>query len=187
MSIPQYRKLAKEGFLKRFEELELGLKHSFDKIECLQEYDESGDESFDAFRSGHLKKSIDLLALDREEDWMKRTLGLVDKGVRFRRLRVVDTPITDYTRWEFESYKNSSDFGEEIRAVWRKDVEHLSLSDFTIFDGKILIEHKYDDLGVSVNDCETEDEGYIKKRLENYEEAWSLAEDFTLFREEAGF
>lgn len=80
--------------------------------------------------------------------WQERLKLLIPKGVRMRRVHVVELPLTEYIRWEMESYKRNSEFGEEIRLVEREHVpEDVPDTDFWLFDEETVVLMHYTEEG----------------------------------------
>lgn len=80
--------------------------------------------------------------------WQERLKLLIPKGVRMRRVHVVELPLTEYVRWELESYRRNVKFGEEIRLVERERVpEGTPNIDFWLFDETTVVLMHYTDEG----------------------------------------
>lgn len=121
------------------------------KVERRQSYQEPGNPSYEALVAGDWERAIALAAHTHDED--KQTYAeLRDKGVEFLRLRVVDPPLTEYLRWEFEHYKITNELGEDIRIVRLPDIAELDdsmgLSDFLLFDHNAVMVHDYGTDGI---------------------------------------
>lgn len=80
--------------------------------------------------------------------WQERLTTLIPRGVRMRRVHVVDLPLSEYVRWEMESYARNAKFGEEIRILPRRQAP-LTLPDidFWLFDERAVALMHYDDEG----------------------------------------
>jgi hypothetical protein len=121
------------------------------KVERRQSYQEPGNPSYEALLAGDWERAVALAAHTHDED--KQTYAeLREKGVEFLRLRILDFPITDYLRWEFEHYKVTSALGEDIRIVRLSDITELDarvgLSDFLLFDHDAVMIHDYGTDGI---------------------------------------
>ncbi|TDD88376.1 hypothetical protein E1298_15135 [Actinomadura rubrisoli] len=72
-------------------------------------------------------------------DW-SRWIGLVgaarERGVTFRRLRIVSEPVSDYIRWEHAISYGNVDAGEDLRWLPRSRAYDLTLpgADLWLFD-----------------------------------------------------
>ena len=71
-------------------------------------------------------------------------------GKRWARTRVLDTPLTEYQRYQLTSYGESQAVGDEVRVACRGDVGDVG-EDFWLFDADTGNEHAalmhYDDQG----------------------------------------
>ena len=71
-----------------------------------------------------------------------------EKGIKFRRVHIVDLPLTSYMQYELESYQISAELGEEIRIISMDTINNLefpiNLQDYLMFDEKIVVLHFYD-------------------------------------------
>lgn len=75
----------------------------------------------------------------RTSPWLARIAVTTVTGKRWQRVRVIQEPLTEYTRYEMASYVESQAAGEEIRIVRRKDASVLAHSaalrtDFWLMD-----------------------------------------------------
>lgn len=78
--------------------------------------------------------------------WQERLKLLIPKGVRMRRVHVVELPLSEYIRWEMESYARNAEFGEEIRILpMRQAALALLDTDFWLFDERSVVLMHYDD------------------------------------------
>ena len=83
-------------------------------------------------------------------DWYKETQKLKDRGVLFTRIHVVTSPMTDYIKFEMESYKVSEQHGEEIYLIDRKEfaaiepIEGVQRADFLVFDSDNVVINKFE-------------------------------------------
>ncbi|WP_240487264.1 DUF6879 family protein [Actinomadura flavalba] len=74
------------------------------------------------------------------DGWIELVGGAVKRGVRFRRLRIVSEPVSDYIRWEHAiSYGNVA-AGEELRWLPRHlafDLPH-PVADYFMYDQRLV-------------------------------------------------
>ncbi|MFE9664478.1 DUF6879 family protein [Streptomyces sp. NPDC005955] len=98
------------------------------KIERGQTFKEQGSPSWEAFARGDWPGALRLIEAERDsvaayfQDAARRDLV-------FRRLRIVEFPVTPYLQWEMHSFRLRSQLGEEIRVLdareiteWERDV-----------------------------------------------------------------
>lgn len=105
--------------------------HSAYRLEALPSYAVSEeDESYRAFRKGTPRPERSV----RTSPWMRRIAITTAAGKSWSRTRVIDTPLTDYQRWQIPAYLESQAVGEQISIVYRSDLEVAPPSDFWLFD-----------------------------------------------------
>lgn len=69
----------------------------------------------------------------RTSPWMRRIAVTTAAGKTWSRTRVLDTPLTDYQRFQMPAYLESQAVGEQIRIVRRGEVDDTR-PDFWLFD-----------------------------------------------------
>ncbi|MEV0621621.1 DUF6879 family protein [Nonomuraea sp. NPDC050404] len=146
------------------------------RLEVRQSYKVAGEEArLAAWRAG----------LDWPADvtpWQERVKLLVSKGVRMRRVHVIEPPITEYVRWEMEAYERNATFGEEIRLVERERVpEGMPDTDFWLFDETLVVLMRYSADGVLIERelCEGNAQAYVLAR----DLIWQAARPLALWRD----
>nr|VFJ96491.1 MAG: hypothetical protein BECKH772B_GA0070898_1009215 [Candidatus Kentron sp. H]VFK02427.1 MAG: hypothetical protein BECKH772C_GA0070978_1009015 [Candidatus Kentron sp. H]VFK04039.1 MAG: hypothetical protein BECKH772A_GA0070896_103752 [Candidatus Kentron sp. H] len=117
------------------------------KLETRQTYREPGNASYEAMLRGDLDLSLQLLPEIRKEDDELYDF-LRQKKVDFIRCRSVIRPLSEYLKWEIESYKLNETKGERI---YFSDHSELFVSyaqhDFMAFDRFGAMIHDYDEAG----------------------------------------
>ncbi|MFD2356718.1 DUF6879 family protein [Nonomuraea ferruginea] len=133
------------------------LRRSWVKVECLQEYDESGFSAYDAFRNGDYDEAARRV---REMVLGQRELygHAVEHGIAMTRIRVCELPLSPYLEhYEFAAYLADIECGEEIRLVEAVDVRPLldetGISDFVLFDRERVIALIYDKRSASLREA----------------------------------
>jgi hypothetical protein len=141
-----------ETFFSKFTPLMESTTTSVVKLESRQDYQEPGNPSFEALKSGDERSAIDKLWETRHSADRENCVSMCRKGISWTRIRLVERPLTDYTRWELHSYDISVRYGERILIVDITGQPASSpirrLSDFLIFDGKAVMAHDYDSSGL---------------------------------------
>lgn len=102
------------------------------RLEQLPAYNVGGAEAerIEAWRRGEPRPERSV----RTSPWLARiATSTVLDGKRWSRVRVVDEPMTDYQRYQLESYRESQAAGEEIVIARRSDIP-TSWTDFWLFD-----------------------------------------------------
>lgn len=85
--------------------------HTAFRIETRQEYGiHAEDPSLAAFRNGTARPERSV----RTSPWLSRIAADTIAGKRWGRVRLVEWPLTEYTRWELHSYVESQAAGERI-------------------------------------------------------------------------
>jgi hypothetical protein len=80
-------------------------------------------------------------------DWYDMVREAKAAGRRFRRVRVVTLPLTDYSRYGLWSSQFNNDAGEDIRYLPRDKAEAIGLPhhDYWLFDSTKLLHMHFDD------------------------------------------
>lgn len=92
-----------------------------DRLETLQHYAVPADDpSLTAFRTAAPRP----IASVRTSPWLARMAAGVMNGKRWRRVRLVEWPLTEYTRWELLAYVESQACGEEIHLLNRDRLDY---------------------------------------------------------------
>jgi len=108
--------------------------HSVFRLEARQAYAvPTDDASLTAFQEGRPRPERSV----RTSPWLARIAATTAAGVAWSRVRVVDRPLTEYTRWELLAYVESQAVGEQISLVDLEIVDGtIDLrQDFWLFDG----------------------------------------------------
>lgn len=97
------------------------------RLEGLQAYAE--DDGFRAFRDGAARPERSV----RSSPWMRRIAVTTAVGKQWSRVRLVEYPLTEYTRYELVAYIESQAVGEQVALADRAESGDLGL-DFWLFD-----------------------------------------------------
>lgn len=80
--------------------------------------------------------------------WLTRVRAATAAGRRFARVRVVTTPVTEYTRFGLWFAQHTVGAGEDIRYLDREQAADLPNHDYWMFDSRVLTRmHFADDDG----------------------------------------
>jgi hypothetical protein len=86
------------------------------KLERMQFYDETGFPGWDAFAAGDWDRSMELYDEMRPE--LEAFFGRYrERGSRFCRIRVVETPLTPYLHWELHCLRIRAQCGATLYAT----------------------------------------------------------------------
>jgi len=96
------------------------------KIERLQAYDETGFPSWEAFVAGDWPAALALIEEERQgfAEFYRRFAA---RGAAFRRIRIVEAPISPYVQWEFQVLRLRAECGERCRVLDADRVAELEI------------------------------------------------------------
>lgn len=117
-------------------------KHTAFRLEVRDRYDSSSENAALAkFLAG---EGDDLPWL---QDWLAVIREATRRGRRFSRVRVVSTPLTDYSRFGVWCAQFTNGAGEDIRYLEREraDAAGLPGHDYWLFDSSMLIRMHFND------------------------------------------
>jgi hypothetical protein len=123
-----------------------GLRGVIWKLERSQNFREVNDPSWEAFRSGNWERALDLLEDDREA---VRTEARHNRrqGLKVKRVRVVERPLTPYVQWELYALRMLAEVGFELSVVPAAEIAALEtqrrLPEVVIIGGRVLYEVRY--------------------------------------------
>jgi hypothetical protein len=141
------------------------VKKEFFKLETLQIYEPT--PGLQEFQKGEIEKARRLMKEFLLSDPAYPYEMIKKQGIKFIRLHIIDLPLSNYLKFEIESYKISAQLGEQIFFIKRENLKDLNLTlelkDFLMFDEKIVIVHQYDPQGVWQSSYLIEDPEEIAK------------------------
>jgi Family of unknown function (DUF6879) len=122
-----------------------GFRQSAFRLELLQAYEVEAEKSdYADFLSGKIPTSCPACLVE----WCQEIEAASTEGRTFQRVRLIDFPITDYTRFEvIFGYRFTVQHGEDIRIIQRQDFESLVAplsKDFWLFDDNLCVILDYD-------------------------------------------
>jgi hypothetical protein len=81
------------------------------------------------------------------QGWLHMVREATDEGRRFARVRVVDLPMNDWSRYSYALAEHNIVAGEDIRYLARVNADALGLSDYDywLFDSSKLVRMHFDD------------------------------------------
>lgn len=130
--------------VERLQELYEGVDHRSLRLECRQAYAVPWEDGrLDAWRRGEPETPS-----PSSEANQARIRAITGSGRRVVRVRFVELPMTEYTRWEFETgYPKSTAAGQEVFVIDRAEhpeFDHVR-EDFVVFDDTSLMYYRYTD------------------------------------------
>ncbi|MFA5070981.1 MAG: DUF6879 family protein [Candidatus Pacearchaeota archaeon] len=112
------------------------------RLELLQKY--SVDEELEDF-SNFIKTSK--INSKKYSEWTEIISKAKSRGVIMQRVHIVDFPLSDYLKYEFEYYKISKKIGEQIFLLDKNKFNEKVNFDFWLFDDRIVLKMNYDQDG----------------------------------------
>lgn len=86
---------------------------------------------------------------DVDMGWFQNWLSMIEEATKdgraFRRVRVVSTPLTDYTRFGIFCSQHTNAAGEDIRYLTRAEAADLPDYDYWLFDSRQLVRMLFDE------------------------------------------
>jgi hypothetical protein len=121
-----------------FDELWDNTQKSLFKLEVLPDYSEDHNKLFDLFRANKIS--------ELHNEWLL-LFGKEKFSFKWRRVHIVDLPLTEYLRFEIECYKVWSELGVEVYFQTFENIKHVCykpiFEDFLIFDEKQVIVNEF--------------------------------------------
>lgn len=113
-----------------------------------------------------------------QREWYKLIRTHTDRGVRFRRARVVSEPITDFIWFEHEGTAELNiAAGEDVRWLPRRRASDLCLpgNDFWLFDDRLVLLHHFAGDGEFLGDELSDDPALVSHCAKAFEAVWERA------------
>ncbi|MFI7102856.1 DUF6879 family protein [Streptomyces sp. NPDC050161] len=156
------------------------------KIERGQTFKEQGSPSWDAFAAGDWAGALRLIEAERDsvaayfQDTARR-------GLAFRRLRIVEFPVTPYLQWELHSFRLRSELGEEIRVLDAREIADLErdgpLPEVVVLGHAVMYAVIYDEELKGTGARRFLDPGQIATTVGEFESLYRKGEEFSEFFE----
>jgi hypothetical protein len=128
-----------------FDECFTAFRYTAYRLETLQAYDvPQEEEPLAAFLAGG-----PVSFGPSKDGWTATIAEAVAAGKSFRRVHVVTEPLSDYLRYEMESYRPNVEAGEDVRILPVRSGEwpDLPRRDYWLFDSAVLWRMEYDQDG----------------------------------------
>jgi hypothetical protein len=161
--------------------------HSAFRLEGLQQYLVDFEaERFQAFREGRPLPPRP----ESSQTWFRMVREGIVTGKRWHRVHVVQRPLSDYVRFEFQAYQDLAEAGVEVRIADWGDIEvkgavdpaELCSEDFWLFDAEtdhpLAIRMEYDADGRYLGYQATRDPGYVAECIRRRDLALSASVPF---------
>ncbi|WP_151898109.1 DUF6879 family protein [Streptomyces sp. C8S0] len=153
------------------------------KLERGQHFRERGFPSWEAFAGGDWDRAL-ALAAERREDYAEELRRATQSGVRHRRLRVVEFPVTPYVQWELHVLRVRVDVGDDIRILDARDIAHIEqtrpVPEVVILGDAVMYEVVYDDGNADGANRYT-DRSLIRETNTGFDALYERGEEFHVF------
>ncbi|MDQ0683406.1 hypothetical protein QFZ56_002369 [Streptomyces achromogenes] len=151
------------------------------KLERGQHFQERGFPSWEAFADGDWERALSL-ADERREDYAQELRRAARLGVRHRRLRVVEFPITPYVQWELFVLRARVEVGDEIRILDADDISNIEqthpVPEAVILGDVVLYEVIYDEDGNAAGAEKYTDRSLIRETNAGFDALYERGERF---------
>jgi hypothetical protein len=158
----------------------------FWKLERIQSFREPGFPSWEAWVAGSWDKALALLR-ERQPTVIEEFQQDAARGIEFRRVRIIEYPISPYLQWEMHAYKFRVQAGERLRVLEASRLGDLEadgpLAEVVILGTKVLYEVVYDDTNAPHSGRRIIDPIVIRACRAQMASLWEQAEDFLPFFE----
>ncbi|MGW4200648.1 DUF6879 family protein [Streptomyces sp. NPDC004726] len=151
------------------------------KLERGQHFQERGFPSWDAFAAGDWEGAL-ALADERREDYAREFRRASQSGVRHRRLRVVEFPVTPYVQWELHVLRARVEVGDDIKVLDARDISHIErirpVPEVVILGDAVMYEVVYDDEGNADGANRYTDSSLIRETNTGFDALYERGEEF---------
>lgn len=118
------------------------------KLERSQVFHEDGDPAWDAYLEGDWARVAEIFESERP-DLERQRRSYAQQGVTLRRVRIVETPMTPYLRWEMLSHRVFVESGYEIGVLDAEQVREFEretpLPELVVYGGEVVYQVRYDE------------------------------------------
>jgi len=156
------------------------------KLERGQHFQERGFPSWEAFADGDWEKSLSLAA-ERREDYAQELRQASRLGVKHRRLRVVEFPVTPYVQWELFVLRVRVNLGDDIKVLDAHDISRIErthpVPEVVILGDVVMYEVLYDEDGNADGANRYTDRSLIRETNAGFNALYKRGEGFHDFFE----
>lgn len=154
------------------------------KLERGQHFREHGFPSWEAFAAGDWERAL-VLADERREEYAQELAKASRSGVRHRRLRVVEFPVTPYVQWELHVLRVRVDVGDDIRILDARaitDIERTRpVPEVVVLGDEAMYEVVYDTEGNADGARRYDDRSLIRQTNAGFDALYERGEGFFAF------
>ncbi|MEW2621981.1 DUF6879 family protein [Streptomyces sp. NPDC048106] len=151
------------------------------KLERGQHFKERGFTSWEAFAAGDWARALSL-ADERRDNYAQELQKAARLGIRHRRLRVVEFPITPYVQWEFFVLRVRADLGDDIKVLDARKISDIErdrpVPEVVILGDVAMYEVVYDDDGNAAGANRFTERSLIRETSAGFDALYERGEDF---------
>jgi len=142
--------LDREAYLKDYWAEYERIRDVFWKLERAQTFQEIGDPSWEAFAGGDWRRALELNEADRAT---ALEMAATDRrlGIRTRRIRIVESPISPYVQWEMHFFRLLAEAGQDLRVLPAEALlpweQHRPAPELALLGDRVLYQVLYDPSG----------------------------------------
>lgn len=182
-------RLTREDYKRDFRERRAALHDGVSwKLERLQHFEETDDDSREALRQGDWPTVLRLFEADRDT-LVRRARDEAARGAVFHRIRVVEEPLTPYVQWELHWLRLSAQCGHSVRVLPSVAVtageRAALLPELNLLDGRVLYRVLYTDAGRPAGAIRFTDPTTVGNWTEYLVELYGAAEDVRTYFDRA--
>ena len=174
-------RLTREDYKRDFRERRAAIRDGESwKLERLQHFEETNDDSREALRQGDWPAVLRLFEADRDA-LVRRARDEVSRGAVFHRIRVVEEPLTPYVQWELHWLRLSAECGHSVRVLPASAVAAAEgdalLPELNLLDSRVLYRVLYTHAGQPDGAIRFTDPSTVRNWEEHLRELYAAAED----------
>ncbi|MGV9315503.1 DUF6879 family protein [Streptomyces sp. NPDC003691] len=158
------------------------------KLERLQHFEETNDDSREALRQGDWPAVLRLFEAERDA-LVRKARDEASRGAVFHRIRVVEEPLTPYVQWELHWLRLSAECEHSVRVLPAPLVAAAEsdavLPELNLLDGRALYRVRYTAAGRPDGAIRFTDPGTVRTWAEYLRELYAAAEDVQAYFERA--
>ena len=182
-------RLTREDYKRDFRERRSAIRDGESwKLERLQHFEETNDDSREALRQGDWPAVLRLFEAERDA-LVRRARDEIARGAVFHRIRVVEEPLTPYVQWELHWLRLSAECGHSIRVLPASAVAAVEgdapLPELNLLDSRVLYRVLYTDAGRPDGAIRFTDPSTVTNWAVNLRELYAAAEDIQAYFDRA--
>ncbi|MEU9288372.1 DUF6879 family protein [Streptomyces sp. NPDC048275] len=182
-------RLTREDYKRDFRERRVAIRDGESwKLERLQHFEETNDDSREALRQGDWPAALRLFEAERDA-LVRKARDEAARGAVFHRIRVVEEPLTPYVQWELHWLRLNAECGQSIRVLPASAVAAAEggalLPELNLLDSRVLYRVLYTNAGQPDGAIRFTDPSTVKNWAEYLQELHAAAEDIQAYFDRA--